>query len=187
MKRLGAIIAIALVLTIGGVYATFDYAQGNVGPKENQEMQMSLAGMSTSTSKGEIKITDSFKLTIDDIKKELTTGGKTEGTTVVSFTPAKLADADVRANGISLKLTITVTGNEYVDGENNTHQFVSIKQEALDGVILNGGAKIKEDGYTINFAEYITVNEISLPTTADYQAYNNAFADLEIKYTISEA
>lgn len=36
MKRLGAIIAIALVLTIGGVYATFEYAQGGVVSLENE-------------------------------------------------------------------------------------------------------------------------------------------------------
>lgn len=186
MKRLGAIIAIALVLTIGGVYATFNYANGGVVSLENETISKELIGMTIDTPKGTIKIkSNNFKITVDDFNNNLHTTGKLEGKTTINFTPAPLAAADVRANGIKLKLTITVTGNEYDDGE-TTHKLFNISQEALDGVTLNGGAKIIND-FEINFADYITVTDIYLSTPTKYEAYSEAFNGTTIKFTISEA
>lgn len=186
MKRLGAIIAIALVLTIGGVYATFNYANGGVVSLENETILKELAGKTINTAKGEIKIkSNNFKITVDDLTDTLHTGGRFEGTTTINFTPAPLAAADVRDNGIKLKLTITVTGNEYDDGE-TTHKLFNISQDALTGVTLNGGAKIIND-FEINFADYITVTDIYLSTPDKYDAYKTAFDNTTITFTISEA
>ena len=187
MKRLGAIIAIALVLTIGGVYATFNYAQGGVVSLENETISKELAGKTINTAKGEIKIkSNNFKITVDDLDGNLHTKGHFENKTTINFTPAPLADADVRANGIKLKLTITVTGNEYVD-EGTTYKLFNISEAALTtGVTLNGGAKIIND-FEIDFADYITVTEIELSTPAKYEAYSEAFNATTITFTISEA
>ena len=185
MKRLGAIIAIALVLTIGGVYATFNYAQGGAVSLENEMISKELEGMTTTNAKGTITIkSNSFKITIDDLGGDLHTKGKFEGKTTINFKPATLADADVRTNGIKLKLTITVTGNEYVDGE-TTYKLFNISADALAGVTLNGGAKIIND-FEINFADYITVTEIYLSTPEKYTAYSEAFNGTTITFTISE-
>ena len=186
MKRLGAIIAIALVLTIGGVYATFNYAQGGVVSLENETISKELIGMTDNTAKGTISlVSDKFKITVDDFNNNLHTVGKLEGKTKINFTPAALADADVRDNGIRLKLTITVTGNEYVDGE-TTYKLFNISEEALNGVVLNNGTEINGD-YEFDFADYITVTDIYLSTPEKYNAYSSVFANTTIKYTISEA
>lgn len=185
MKRLGAIIAIALVLTIGGVYATFEYAQGGVVSLENETISKELIGMTDTTAKGTITIkSNDFKITVDDFNHNLHTAGRFENKTTINFNPAPLADADVRANGIKLKLTIAVTGNEYDDGEK--HKLFNISEEALNGVTLNGGAKINGD-YEINFADYITVTDIYLSTPEKYTAYSEAFNGTTITFTISEA
>lgn len=184
MKRLGAIIAIALVLTIGGVYATFEYAQGGVVSLENETISKELIGMTDTTAKGTITIkSNDFKITVDDFNHNLHTAGRFENKTTINFKPATLADADVRTNGIKLKLTITVTGNEYDDGEK--HKLFNISEEALTGVTLNGGAKIIND-FEINFADYITVTEIYLSTPEKYTAYSEAFNGTTITFTISE-
>ena len=186
MKRLGAIIAIALVLTIGGVYAAFNYAQGGVVSVENEMISKELAGMTTDTPKGTIAIkSNNFKITVDDLGGDLHTKGKFEGKTTINFTPAPLADADVRANGIKLKLTINVTGNEYVD-EGKTYNLFNISENALNGgVTLNNDKPINGD-FEINFADYITVTEIYLSTPEKYTAYSNAFKATTITFTISE-
>ena len=186
MKRLGAIIAIALVLTIGGVYATFNYAQGGAVSLENETISKELEGMTTTNAKGTITIkSNSFKITIDDLGGDLHTKGKFEGKTTINFKPATLADAEVRTNGIKLKLTITVTGNEYDDG-GTTYKLFNISADALAGVTLNGGAKIIND-FEINFADYITVTDIYLSTPEKYTAYSEAFNGTTITFTISEA
>ena len=186
MKRLGAIIAIALVLTIGGVYAAFNYAQGGVVSVENEMISKELAGMTTDTPKGTITIkSNNFKITVDDLGGDLHTKGKFEGKTTINFTPAPLADADVRANGIKLKLTINVNGsNEYKDGE-TTYKLFNISADALAGVTLNNDKPINGD-FEINFADYITVTEIYLSTPEKYTAYSNAFKATTITFTISE-
>lgn len=186
MKRLGAIIAIALVLTIGGVYATFNYAQGGAVSLENETISKELEGMTTTNAKGTITIkSNSFKITIDDLGGDLHTKGKFEGKTTINFKPATLADADVRTNGIKLKLTIAITGNEYDDG-GTTYKLFNISADALAGVTLNGGAKIIND-FEINFADYITVTDIYLSTPEKYTAYSEAFNGTTITFTISEA
>lgn len=190
MKRLGAIIAIALVLTIGGVYAAFNYAQGGVVSVENEMISKELAGMTTDTPKGTITIkSNNFKITVDDLGGDLHTKGKFEGKTTINFTPAPLADADVRANGIKLKLTINVNGsNEYKDGE-TTYKLFNISADALAGVTLNNDAAINGD-FVIDFAKdiakYITVTDIYLSTPEKYTAYSNAFKATTITFTISE-
>lgn len=186
MKRLGAIIAIALVLTIGGVYATFSYANGGVVSSENESISKELAGMTDTTAKGTITIkSNNFKIIVDDFNNNLHTAGRFENKTTINFTPAPLAAADVRANGIKLKLTITVTGNEYVDGA-TTHKLFNISQEALDGVTLNDDHEINGD-FEIDFADYITVTDIYLSTPTKYEAYSQAFNATTITFTISEA
>lgn len=190
MKRLGAIIAIALVLTIGGVYATFNYANGGVVSSENETISKELIGMTTTTPKGTISIkSNNFKITVDDFNNNLHTAGHFEGTTTINFTPAPLADADVRANGIKLKLTINVNGsNEYKDGE-TTYKLFNISADALAGVTLNNDAAINGD-FVIDFAKdiakYITVTDIYLSTPEKYTAYSNAFKATTITFTISE-
>ena len=178
MKRLGAI--------IGGVYATFNYAQGGVDSLENETISKELAGKTINTAKGEIKIkSNNFKITVDDLDGNLHTKGRFENKTMINFTPASLADADVRANGIKLKLTITVTGNEYVDGE--TYKLFNISEAALTtGVTLNGNDPIRGD-FEIDFADYITVTDIYLSTPEKYDAYKTAFNATTITFTISEA
>lgn len=185
MKRLGAIIAIALVLTIGGVYATFEYAQGGVVSLENETISKELIGMTDTTAKGTITIkSNDFKITVDDLTGNLHTGGRFEGKTTINFTPAPLAAADVRTKGIKLKLTINVTGNEYVDG-GTTYKLFNISADALAGVTLNNDAAINGD-FEIDFAKYITVTEIYLSTPEKYTEYSNAFNGTTITFTISE-
>lgn len=187
MKRLGAIIAIALVLTIGGVYATFSYANGGVVSLENETISKELIGMTIDTPKGTISIKDdsNFKIIVDDLTGNLHTGGRFEGKTTINFTPAPLAAADVRTKGIKLKLTITVNGsNEYVDGA-TTYNLFNITGGALSGVILNNDAAINGD-FVIDFTKYITVTEIYLSTPEKYNAYSEAFNGTTITFTISE-
>ncbi|MGN1061627.1 MAG: hypothetical protein ACI4RO_00725 [Candidatus Scatosoma sp.] len=180
MKKLGAIIVSALVFIVGGVYATFNYAQTQATSQE-ATLTKNLEAAVTETPKGTINVVSDFTVTVDDVADEnvLTTAMVASGTTTVSFTPATGADADVRDNGIPLTLTVTVSGT-------NTYKGSDIfTTTASAGVALNGGNKVK-DAITVNLADYIFVTAISLPTKAEYDAYKAAFDTVTIKITVSE-
>lgn len=183
MKKLGIIIMIALALTVGGVYATFNYAQKDVDAK-NAELSLAIAGKNTETAKGTIGVdTTGFMLRVDDVTGTLKTGYTAMGATKVTFTPAKGADDDVVTNGIKLKLVITINGtNKY----NGTPIYKTKAAYTNGGVVLNGGNKVLGE-ISVNLADYLEVSEISLPTVAEYDAFVAVFEATTITVTVSEA
>lgn len=182
MKKLGAIITIALALTIGGVYAAFSYAQGDVAAV-GMQVGHTIETIETDTSKGTIAISSNFAIQVVNGGNYTTTMEST-GSTTVTFTPATGADADVRDNGIKLLLTIEITGNNKY-GTEDTPIFSLTTDYPDNGVVLNGGEKIK-GATTVNLANYIALTEITLSTAAEYNAYKAAFDATTITVTVSE-
>ena len=194
MKKLGLIILMALVLTVGGVYATFNYAQGEVVSK-NTTLNKSLATAKTETAKGEIAIdVEGFLLKIDDTGTNLKTGLDAQGSVTITFTPATGADGSVVADGVNLKLEISFTNNTYrlngVDYE--VFKTTTPDYNATTGVVLGKGTK-NESGkfeYTVDLGKYLTVSEIPLPTLADYNAFHTWFfaesGNAVVTITVSE-
>lgn len=181
MRRIGIVIILALVLTVGSVYATFSYAQGEVAQKTSS-ISTNVADKVVTTEKGTITIDNSFAISVDDTSGALKTSYTTSGTTKVTFTAATGADDDVKNNGIKLKLTITFGGtNKY----NGTDIFTTKAAYTAGGVVLNGGNKVLGE-ITINLADYLAVSEISLPTAAEYDLYKSAFDATTITITVSE-
>lgn len=183
MKRLAAIMAGALLTTVGGVYAQFTYAQGNVEQAEIS-MQKNLATAATNTEKGTINVTGDFLVSIDDTDNDLITETTISGDLTISFTPAQGADAEVRDNGIPLKMTIVIGGtNEYADQA----LFELTSAYTAGGVALNGGNKVKDE-ITVNLSNYISwKQEFTLSTFAEYNAFKAAFEGTTITVTVSEA
>lgn len=180
MKKLGTIICIALMLTVGGVYATFNYAQTTAGSVE-ETVGHTIVSAVTDTPKGTIGLVSSYAIEVVNAGNNKT-GYSSEGTTTVKFTPAAGADANVRDKGIKLKLTIEITGTKTYNG---TDIFVLETAYTDGGVILNGGNEVKEP-IEVNLSDYITVNEITLSTYAEYVAYEEAFRNTTVKFIISE-
>ena len=193
MKRLGLIIAMALVLTVGGVYATFNYAQNNVD-SVNATLTKAIAGTNTETAKGTITIDASgFTIRVDDKgvlengegNGTLVTGYRNQGTVKVTFTPAKGADATVTDEGVTLKLTISFSNNRY----NGTDIFKTVDYDPTTGVPLGKGTKNDVTGvfeYDVELGKYLAVNEISLPTMSDYDSFSTAYGNAQITITVSE-
>lgn len=188
MKKLSAIIAMATIMTVGGVYATFNYAQ-NPTQAATGEISPIISGAVTESSKGEIKINSTFAVTIDDLgvigggTNSYYTGMKTEGTFKVNFTPNAGADADVRDNGIKLNMKLSFTGNKYDEKD----IFVTNGLDSNNTVSLKEGNKILGD-YEIKLTDYFGANEeIKLSTYAEYKAYENQLKNTKIIIEISEA
>lgn len=188
MKKVSAIIAMATIMTIGGVYATFNYAQGDAA-SVSDTLSPSIESAVLESKKGTIKITSDFEVTIDDLGvikgtgRSYFTGMKTTGTFKVTFTPEIGADADVRDNGIKLSMKLSFTGNKY----DNKDIFVTTGLDSDSSVLLNEGNKINGD-YVVSLTDYFDANnQIKLSTYAEYQAYETELKNTKITIEISEA
>ena len=192
MKKLGFVIMIALVLTVGGVYATFDYAQNDVA-SQDAVLTKTIAGTKTDNAKGTIAIdVETFQLKIDDVGvKDLKTGLETQGFVTVTFTPAQGADGSVADEGIDLKLEIAFENNTYTQNGTPYELFKTTLPSGTTSVALGKGTKNSAGAfeYQVQLGNYLAVNEIPLPTLADYDAFSAWFTDVnnaKITITVSE-
>ena len=105
MKKLTVIIALMLVITIGGVYATWNYAQGDVAKVDKYlDSVTKITDKVVTTSKGTIAIdATGLSILIDDADNNHVAELSVTGSVTVTFTPNEGADADVKANGIKLQ------------------------------------------------------------------------------------
>ena len=175
----------ALLTTVGGVYAQFNYAQGDVTEQVISAQKKLAEAVGGETKKGTINVTGNFTVSIDDTNNDLNTETAITDTLKVSFTPAPQgADADVRDHGIKLKMTIVIGGtNEY----DNKALFALKTAYTETGVLLNGGNKVK-DAVSVNLTDYIEwKQEFTLSTLAEYNNFKTAFEGTTITVTVSEA
>lgn len=183
MKRLAAIMAGALLTTVGGVYAQFTYPQGNVEQAEIS-MQKALQTAATNTEKGTINVTGDFTVSIVDDNNDFITETTILGDLTISFSPAKGADAEVRDNGIPLKMTIVIGGTKVYD---NKELFALKTAYTEGGVALKGGNRVK-DAVSVKLTDYIEwKQEFTLSTLAEYNDFKTAFENTTITVTVSEA
>ena len=185
MKRLAAIMAGALLTTVGGVYAQFTYAQGDV-TEQVISAQKTLQPAATDTKKGTINVTGDFTVSIVDDNNDFITETTILGNLTISFSPAKGADAEVRDNGIPLKMTIVIGNpNKYA----NKTLFALKPAYTEGGVLLDGGKKVKDTAVSVKLTDYIEWNddEFTLSTLAEYNAFKEAFENTTITVTVSEA
>ncbi len=195
MKKLGLIILMALVLTVGGVYATFDYARKEVDSVTTKALGKSIARATENTPKGTIALggIDDVLLRIDDTGSHKT--GLEIGNSVitVTFTPSEKAEPLVVTDGVNLKLEISFANNTLkLNGVDQTVFKTKGDYNETTGVVLGTGTKNVVSGkfeYTVDLKQYLTVNEIPLPTLTDYNTFKTFFENPEnakVTITVSE-
>ena len=119
MKKLSVIISLALVITIGGVFAAWNYSNGTAtGITTTRALDM--ASITTTVEKGKITANSTgMTLIVDDDKSVNPQTGTSfkavlvgTGSINVTFTPDDSADPTVKQNGIPMIATVTVTPAE---------------------------------------------------------------------------
>ena len=200
MKRLSTIIALALVITIGGVFAAWHYNRGEVSLELTRSATM--ASIQSDTSKGTIAIDqtansgngNTLKFLVDDVdpqdyKAQLVPSGSV----YVKFTPAANADASVQTNGIRMKATITVTGacTPYADATHGNIVIFSAKGEGANSFEITNEAATKNSVQITaeQIAGCLVFNEgkdVYLRSYDSNFAYETAMKTYVITITITE-
>lgn len=174
MKKLSVLVALMLIITVGGVYATWNYARAiNPIAPDVESIRVKLADRGeTDVAEGVITavVSQDFAITIDQADNDYNAGLVTNGGITVTYTP----HPNAARNAIPMQFAVSGTLPNGIDIDS-----APIK--------LNNGDPISS--VTITAAEIaaaIDLNGLQLPTVAAYNAFLTALGDGEITITISE-
>ncbi|MBQ9120956.1 MAG: hypothetical protein IJY12_01175 [Clostridia bacterium] len=171
MKKIGLFVALALIVTIGSAYATWNYTvvdPASVGSAVKDIGGVGIAASQVTSAQGTITVTPSDDLCIylDDTNADHVAELVITGSIEVSFTPSS-----AEASGINLKYAIS--GEDAI-------QYNGGNVFAIDNTKATAAGKNVDqtDTWTITAEELkkvITINgEIKLDTIEEYNAFVEA-------------
>lgn len=121
MKKLGLLAALALVTTVGGVYATWNYVGSDPSSPASTTKTLTITQGVVSGSTGKLEVTTPSTLIIDDAGNYVPGwGDQCDGDLVITFTPGKGAPE------ATFQYTINITGNSYADPENGAQKIINV-------------------------------------------------------------
>lgn len=195
MKKISIILVLALLLTIGGVYASWGYAQGAIGNAIDsmdvgEGKNIFITEAINTNSAGTISIdATATQIKIDDPDNDHIAELEYTGDIVITFTPSSGADADIVANGIVLKVTVACTTTEWVYGGNQIFAVAPSFDLTLEDAEMVGGTQT----YTITpdvWQQWIVFNggeDLHLVTMQEYSKFHDALHKGMISITVSDA
>lgn len=102
--------ALAAFVTVGGVYATWTFAEENV-KEASTTVNVAMTGLEGKSEKGTLSVTvthtGGFTLAVDDSNNDHLPEAKKTGTVIITFTPSISASEEVKANGIDVQFAIS--------------------------------------------------------------------------------
>lgn len=206
MKKIRAIVLALLCLTIGGVYATWTFADDTSVDRKGQTVTITLEGKAeTSEVLGSLAITlsEGFAITID--QKEIgdhTAVLKIADTSSIQlkFTPNDNAAKDVREKGIDAIYYFAATDIKYNDANSDTageRSIYAIDTATKYEIGKIGGQKANQwtkQGasfvYTIEYedlVDLIKINTFVIDNSAEYAAFNEVLRSGTITLYLNDA
>ena len=201
MKKLSLLVALILCVTIGGVYATWLYAESPMDTATHEFKNLGITDVDTNAKSGKIAVTDTLILKIDDNEGNHKPGWDTDVTTVnggnlqIVFTP------NSGAGDTTLNYSITVAKNSYTD-DDSTAKPIFVTKNGTTITAAHAEAKEIMSGTfsfdagepqavkTITFENIMAVldvnNTIELTDLVEYEAYRTALDSVELTLTVSE-
>ncbi len=182
MKKLSLLIALALIVTIGGVYAAWNYAQGSTASVEITR-EINMAQVNTDSNKGSISATPTDVAFLVDDGGSYHTVLLGTGSFAIAFTAAPGADEVTTANGIKMQATITVKSANNL----KYNELVPIVAKSDNVIDLTGGVAAKVATLTVeSILDCLELCDVVLATKAENDAFHNVLNDYTIVITISE-
>ena len=204
MKKLSVLIALVLCVTIGGVYAAWNYSQGTTASVDVSR-EINMAQVVTSGNKGTITATpeNNFAFLVDD-KGGYVAQLVGTGDILINFAANPGADQSTKDNGIKMIATITLktttqSGLTYDDPSTTDLEEKIVPIAVKTGtnanvIVLNDtnadGQPDPCEQATITAAQIVScldlAKDLILDTKAENDAFHTALKDYTIVITISE-
>lgn len=181
MKKLSLIVAMAVILTIGGVFATWTYPGGGVS-NTNGSVGIAMTGIVDDAAAGEIQIISMPTFTID----QTATGNYAPiivatGDLAVKYTKS-VGSSKTNAT-ITYEVTIETPAGEYKDSKKAV--VLGGTPSGTVGTAVDGGSNAVLAGSSMVGCLAFGDASWTLPVKADYDTFKAAAEQLKIKITIS--
>ena len=185
MKKLSLLVVLILLVTVGGVYATWNYAQGDVTSTQGFVLPK-MDTVVTTGSKGSITVdTSGMTIKVDDLDTDSAIHKPVlviEGKITVTFTPAVGADEAVATSGIPMKAVITCTDN----WQYNSTQIITVDTENQSNEFSTTGPALTFDITADQLKQIIHIADFTLPTYSNFQEFQTILNRGNIKISVSE-
>ena len=192
--KLALLAFLSTVITVGGVYATWTFAEGGVA-NATTTVNVAMTGVNATTEKGTLSVTvmhtGGYTLSIDDSNNDHLPEIKEEGTVIVTFTPSAVAPEDVKQNGITVEYTVTPSlsdwkyeGVDIFEGFGVAHELVTTADNCAKQA--DGSFVWTLDADDIHIALTEEMAGTLIDTKAKYDALNEILALGHFVITVNE-
>ena len=187
MKKLSLLIALCMLLTIGGVYATWTYTQNTDVADEAVNMTLNLTDVAYSGSYGTYKV-DTTGLTLSIDPKAGTThitALYVTGNIIITFTPNSVAPSEIKENGVPTTYAFTLANPNW---QYNGQDIVTINHTEKHDIDWqdNGDGTFSYTISAADFMNHISLTEFELDTKVKYDEYNAVLGTGSIVITVSD-
>lgn len=191
MKKFSLLIALCILLSIGGVYATWIYS-GNQIDAQTTPFVSKMGGLDHEGNSGSYTFTENsleFAVEPDSQDTKITTLVWTDGTIKVVFTPK--GDINDSMLGKALNATLTVELASSTAGTYNESDIYILDPDfkvALTDTDWTSHNSGEYYTYTITadtIKDAISINAFHLPSEDDYTTFKDAIQDVKFRVKIS--
>ena len=189
MKKFALLIALALCVTVGGVYATWYYTSENAGVTSvDSYVKLEMGAVDDSIGAlGTFSYTDTVEIVVEPKEGTAhTTSLAITGSLTFIFTPDAAASSDVKENAVPATFHFALSNNDWKYEGTNLFTFDSSDKHDIVWVAQDDGTFT----YTLNasdLARHIQIAEFTLDTKTDYEAFRDVLRNgTKIKFYIEE-
>ena len=200
--KLALLALLSTVVTVGGVYATWTFAEGNT-TAASTTVNVAMTGVNAATEKGTLSVqvmgSNGFTLAVDDADNNHLPDIKKSGVVTVTFTPSASASDDIKANGIDVQCVLSYAPYaggpaDFADWKYEGTQIFQITNTEAAPIHLDNEDASYADGvftWTIEADEVgidltSAMKGVSIDTLAKYNALNEELAKGHFVITVSE-
>lgn len=190
MKKLSVLIALALVLTIGGAYATWSYVSGDI-QDASASSTISMEEVGNAGAIGVYTFENNLVFKVDS-DGSLNTTLVATGSLKIIFTPADSAPDAYKTGATPSTLTISVDGIESKYNDKVLLSEVTTDSKNVMTIKPSGDYEWAAEGNAFSvtipasdIAEALNLTSINLPNIDAYNAYAAVLGNYTINFDVS--
>lgn len=188
MKKLSLLVILCMLLTIGGVYATWTYATVENLTEVSGAASITMGEKVIQGQEGTYSVDCTGVVLTVDPKTGTThnTALSVSGNIVITFTPNVSASEEIKTNAVSSQYSLTLSDDwKYDNSDILTLTAIGAEAHSISWSKQTDGSFT----YTIDanvLAAYLNLTEVTLDTVAKYEAYKTALNSGSVTITVSD-